>query len=179
MEFDYEGIALLEEYGDLDRLVLHEIGHVLGFGTLWSDFDLLRLPTGETSGELDTHFTGPLAIEAFDRAASRSHAGNKVPVENYDDAHWRESVLQGELMTTEYNPDTRNPLSAITVQSLADMGYVVDPGWAEPYRLPLRAAPDAAEPPREADYIDFREDILKGPLIVVDRHGRVVRVIPR
>ncbi len=169
-------MAQIEEAGDLDRLVLHEIGHVLGFGTLWSQFDLLRQPTGDTSSEVDTHFAGPLAIEAFDRAGGRGYIGEKVPVDNNLPVHWRESVLDTELMTPGYNPDGSNPLSAITLQSLADMGYTVDSSQAEAFQLPAQLNAAMTEPTRNIDYGD---DILNLPLVVVDPDGRVVRIIRR
>ena len=169
----------MEDEGVLDRVVLHEIGHVLGFGTLWSQFDFLRQPTGDPSGEVDTHFAGPLAIEAFDRAGGRGYMGEKVPVDNNLPVHWREAVLETELMTPGYNPDSSNPLSAITLQSLADMGYTVDLSQAEPYQLPAQLAATMTESPRKTDDIDYGDDILNESLFVVDRDGRVVRIISR
>ena len=69
-----------------------------------------------------------------------------------------------------------DPLSAVTIQSLADPGYTVDASLAEPYRLPGTAvAPGGPEPgPR----IEYGDDILRGPIIVVDRNGHIMRVIP-
>ena len=51
------------------------------------------------------------------------------------DGHWRESVLEGELMTSRLEFSS-NPLSAITIQSMADMGYTVDATQAVAYTLP-------------------------------------------
>jgi len=47
MEFDEEDMQIIEDEGLLDEVVLHEMGHVLGFGTLWGPdgFDLLRNPS--------------------------------------------------------------------------------------------------------------------------------------
>ena len=125
-------------------LILHEMGHVLGIGTMRGLTidglvinDLLRNPcVGIGNAGSDTHFVRPLAIAAFDAAGGTSHTGGeKVPVENNGmvgsaDAHWRESVLGNELMTSGLNPGS-NPLSAITIQSLADVGYRVDVGPAD------------------------------------------------
>jgi hypothetical protein len=51
------------------------------------------------------------------------------------DAHWRESTFQSELMTGYVNRGGM-PLSAITVGSLADLGYVVNPFAADPFTVP-------------------------------------------
>ena len=180
MGFDVDDLERLEEEGDMEEVILHEMGHVLGIGTGWRAFGLLGNPSLPDNSGADTHFPGPLAIEAFDEAGGTTYTGGKkVPVENRagpgsGDSHWRESVLDHELMTPYQNGGVPDPLSAITIQSLADMGYVVDVSLAEPYRLPGAAAA-VADPARKIEYGD---DILRTPIIVVDRNGRIVRVIP-
>ena len=181
MQFDVDDLERLEENGDMEEVILHEIGHVLGIGTAWRRFDLLANPSLPDNQGADTHFPGPLAIEAFDAAGGTEYTGGaKVPVENRagrgsGDSHWRESVLDHELMTPYQNSGIPDPLSAITIQSLADLGYRVDVSLAEFYRLPGVAA-DADTPQNKIEYGD---DIMRGPIIVVDRSGRVVRVIER
>lgn len=181
MTFDVEDLQWLEEQGDMEEVILHEMGHVLGIGTGWRAFDLLQNPSVPDNQGADTHFPGPLTIEAFDEAGGTNYTdGEKVPVENRagpgsGDSHWRESVLDHELMTPFQNSGVPDPLSAITIQSLADMGYTVDVSLAEPFTLPGAIAADIADPARR---IPYGEDIMTGPIIVVDRDGRVVRVIP-
>ena len=80
-----------------------------------------------------------------------------------------------ELMTPYASIGTPDPLSAITIQSLADLGYTVDVGLAEPFTLPSAVAADK----EDLNFIDLGNDILKGPITVVGRDGRVVRVIVR
>ena len=180
MVFDVADLEWLEENGDMEEVILHEIGHVLGIGIVWRDHGLLVNPSLPDNFGADTHVKGPLAVEAFDSAGGIGYTdGAKVPVENRagpgsGDAHWRESVLDNELMTPYQNGGISDPLSAITIQALADLGYVVDVSLAEYYRLPGQAA-DYADP---ASRIDYGDDIMRGPIIVVDRNGRVVRVIP-
>ncbi len=179
MEFDVADLERLERRGTLEDVVLHEMGHVLGIGTIWSRLGLLRDPASETEAP-DTHFTGPLAIEAFDEAGGTGYRGAKVPVENMGgpgsrNGHWREKVLRTELMTPSVRIGGSSPLSAITIQSLADLGYSVDTTLADPYRLPdADAAPDI-DPGR---LIPYGDDIWRGPVVIVDRDGRIVRVIP-
>ena len=120
---DTELVAWGREY--VAGVTLHEIGHALGFGPLWHNSGFLQ-----DSGGVDPHFNGPLAIEAFDAAGGTNYtAGAKVPVAA-DGGHWR---FGGELM------GAGSALSAITVQSLADLGYVVDVSQADPFQLPSSA----------------------------------------
>ncbi len=179
MEFDVADLDGLERLGKLEETVAHEMGHVLGIGTLWDGLGLLRNPAWDTEPP-DTHFTGPLAIEAFDEAGGRGYRGAKVPVENTggpgtENAHWREAALMLELMTGYMNIGGSEPLSAITIQSLADIGYEVDVTLAEPYRLPSADAARAIDPDRLLPYGD---DIWRGPIVIMDPDGRIVRVIP-
>ena len=111
-------------------ITLHEIGHVLGFGTVWEKFGF-RQDLSFSDRGADTHFNGPRAIAAFDDAGGRDYRGKKVPVQQRDGAHWRLGVLTGEVMTAV--GDGEAALSAITVQSLADLGYGVDVTRADPY----------------------------------------------
>ena len=141
-------------------ITLHEIGHVLGIGTT-SGFHQ------DSSG--DPHFSGPLAIAAFDDAGGQNYTGAKVPVEP-DGAHWRYPVLSGELMGGGRD---RN-LSAITIQALADLGYVVDVSQADPYTLPDAAATKVAASPQ-----DWRCGFGQNqePIYMVDQQGRVIRIL--
>ncbi|MFV2007144.1 MAG: CARDB domain-containing protein, partial [Longimicrobiales bacterium] len=184
MQFDIIDLDRLETAGQLIPTILHEMGHVLGIGTIWGRSGLLRNPSvpadGGTPGA-DTHFTGPLAITAFDDAGGTGYTGGeKVPVENSGeegsaDGHWRESLFGNELMSPVLNSGV-NPLSAISIQSLADVGYRVDLGPADPYSRVFTAAAPALE---LEPVIDLRADIRRGPIFEVDDKGRIVRIINR
>ena len=127
-------------------VVLHEMGHALGFGTWpWINLDLLKDPSLSPFGtpitpSPDTYFSGAKAIAAFNTAGGSSYTGNKVPVENSGrsgvsrDSHWRQSVMQSELMTPGSSDPA--PLSAITIQAMAHLGYTVDVTQADTYTLP-------------------------------------------
>ncbi len=158
-------------------LAMHEIGHVLGIGsTPWYNNGFVQ----ESSG--DVHFNGPLAIAAFNDAGGRNYTGKKVPLEE-DWSHWRASVLKGELM----EPTGGRPLSAITIQSLADIGYSVDVTQADPYTLPRAAAkvvaagstPDDRLPGRLAPQWTCGTGQQREPIHVVDPQGRIVRTLHR
>ena len=174
MEFDVADLEILQLDGELKPVILHEMGHVLEIGTLWEHFALLRNPSSENE-VLDTHFAGRLAIEAFDSADGVGYTGGgKIPVENREarNAHWRAPVFGNELMVRGLGETT--PLRAITIQSLADLGYKVDASQADAYRLPAAAALASML----ENSIDLGNDVLRVPIVVVDRNGLIVRVIP-
>ncbi len=164
IEFDQADVARLEEEGQLDRVILHEMGHVLGIGSLWVERDLVVEILS-----VDPRYVGPQGITQFEELGGSS----SVPVENRGGAgtrvdHWRESVFQSELMTGSLNPTVANPLSILTLGSLADLGYQVDLTQAEAYSLPTPAAVST-------QLIELREDPLKTPMTIVNSRGRMVR----
>ena len=128
------------------RVILHEIGHAVGFsGWMFERFSLLHNPSEDHPAHLpapDSYFSGIKAVTVFNWAGGNRYRGNKVPLENNPDysrdSHWRESVMDGEIMTSVL--DVVAPMSAITIQAMADMGYTVDASEAESYNVPLVAA---------------------------------------
>lgn len=102
MRLDTDDLDALEAQGLLGDVILHEMGHVLGFGSLWQTKSLLADPS--LDGGADPHFTGPKAFLAFDGVGGTTYSGGeKVPVENTGgggaaDAHWREVTFTNELM---------------------------------------------------------------------------------
>lgn len=180
MRFDTADLATLEGNGLLDEVILHEMAHVLGVGTLWPTLGLLADPAA--SGGTDPYFTGADAIAAFDDVGGSGYAGPKVPVEagggpGTRDGHWRESIFDKELMTGWIDAGT-NPLSLVTVESLDDLGYDVDPGAADSYGLP--ASPSVIPGPGAAPAaIKLEGDIEARPIEVVDSTGRRIGLILR
>ena len=178
--FDRTDIDRLEQTGSLVEVAVHEMAHILGFGLLWPRRGLLRNPS-EVDPDADTHFAGARAVDAFDDAGGSRYSGAKVPVENGgDDAHWRESVLDDEMMTPSLVLGRANPVSAITLQSFADMGYEIDASEAQPYRLPstARVVDIAADAEKQGVAIlEYGNDVEHGPIMVVDANGKIVKVI--
>ena len=181
MQFDTDDMELLETEGSLQAVILHEMGHVLGFGTLWGPqaADLLVDPADpDTPAEEDPHFTGPLALAAFDAAGGTVYTGEKVPVMDVGGAgtinsHWRDAVFDPEIMTG-FLSDGFNPLSAVSIQSLADLGYTVDVSQADPFTL--ASAIRIAGQRRGRQLIN---DVISDPIRRIDASGRVVGVIRR
>ncbi len=134
MSFDTADLAQMEAEGSLVRVIMHEMGHVIGIGTIWPRLGLLQ-----GAGTINPTFTGPRAMQEF-AALTGSATPVPVPVANTGgvgtrDAHWREAVLGNELMTGFLNAGV-NPISKVTVGSLQDLGYQVNFAAADPYTLP-------------------------------------------
>lgn len=142
MEFDAADVAAMLADGTLADVVAHELGHVLGFGTLWdmswATGGVRRLLDGR--GGADPRFNGVRAVAEHSRYGG---TGN-VPVESGGgagtrDSHWRELTFDNELMTGFIDRAT-NPLSRLSIASMADLGYRVDLSQADPYTPPGGAA---------------------------------------
>lgn len=176
MRFDTDDLDGLESSGQLEAVILHEMGHVLGLGTLWGGF--LQNPSLPNSPGVDTHFDGATAIKAFDLAGGTDYGGGaKVPVENEQggqgtrDAHWRESVFDTELMTG-FLDSGANQLSIVTVGSFGDIGYLFSFAGTDEYATPAPMAAAVA-----GGHIELVDDLWFGPLWVVDAVGRVTRSV--
>jgi len=178
MRFDAADVAALETSGQLNLVFLHEMGHVLGIGSMWTNLNLLQNAVTSGGPVLDTYFSGANGIAGFDAIGGTTYTGGqKVPVENTGgqgtfNSHWRESVLKNELMTGFLNAGS-NPLSVVTVRSLQDLGYAVNPAGADAFFLTLSLrAPGSTEPVgRKLD-----NDSWTGPRYTLDRQGRRTRL---
>ena len=130
MEFDTADLDALDASGRLDEVILHEMGHVLGIGPSW-------LLTGRIADLLvDPAYTGRAGVAAYQELGGDRF----VPVENDGQlgtviGHWREATFGDELMTG-FLTGPSQPLSRVTIASLADNGYGVDLGAADLYSLP-------------------------------------------
>jgi hypothetical protein len=160
LKLDAADLRQMESYGTIDDVVLHEIGHVLGIGTLWPDKNLIQ-----GRGTDDPGFLGANAISAY-----RTMGGQlaTVPVENTGgegtrDGHWRESVFTHELMTG-WVSSSSNPLSALTIGSLIDLGYGADTNAASGYTMTARS--------NSAVMYELGDEVMKRPKYKVDRTGK-------
>jgi hypothetical protein len=168
MRFDVADLNNVESNGLLQTVILHEMQHVLGFGTIWTSRGLL---SGQ--GGADPFFTGPFAIAAFNAIGGSNYPDPKVPVENTGgpgtrDGHWRETIFGSELMTGFVNAGF-NPLSVVTVESFHDLGYQVNTGTADNFSV----GPFPAPPAVPGVQLQLVNDLWTGPLFEVDRAGRV------
>jgi hypothetical protein len=178
LELNGPSAQTLANEGLLDVVFEHEIGHILGVGTIWDLDGLLQDSLTSTPW-----FSGPQAQAAF-RAAQPNFIGNVVPVEGTGQvgtilAHWRESAMTNELMTGLIDP-LPDPLSKITIASLADLGYTVNTAVADPWPTPtgsvqatmgniaLRLVPPSG---RAVPQLQLRR-----PRFAVTRQGQLIRL---
>lgn len=143
MEFDSSDVDWMIAAGTFDGVVLHEMAHVLGFGTLWeynndlnnTQYDLYVAGSGQ--------YTGPNALREWQTEFSQPAAAF-VPVElgggdGTANGHWDE--VDGGLELTGIlgagGLDLRSELmtgwasdmffvSRTTLGAMDDLGYVVD-----------------------------------------------------
>ncbi len=168
MSFDKADLDAMQADGTLGDVITHEMGHVLGIGTVWMRKGLLK---GE--GTSNPTFRGAAAMKEYGRLKGSSAGPTPVPVENRGgggtrDSHWRETVFQKELMTGFVDAKP-NPLSRLTIASLQDMGYKVDMAKAEKYALPnLRAAAEAGTLTTHAAPIDHGIMLPSLPIVLPD-----------
>jgi hypothetical protein len=107
MQFDIADAATFA--ADFDAIILHEMLHSVGFGSVWSYFP------GLVAGGL---FTGTNAVNEY---------SGFIPVEQDGGsgtagAHWDEETFGGELMTGYIGPSDMY-VADMTIASLADLGY--------------------------------------------------------
>jgi hypothetical protein len=134
MSFDTADLAKMETAGTLNDVITHEMGHVIGIGTVWDRKDLLR-----RAGTSNPTFIGTGAMREY-KVLRGDGRRRRVPVENIGgpgtaNSHWRETVFRNELMSG-FIAAPGNPLSRMTAASLGDLGYKVDVDAGEPYVLP-------------------------------------------
>jgi hypothetical protein len=192
MAFDSADVAGMIANGSLNSVILHEMGHVLGFGTLWgaAQFNCLANPSA-TGSVQDTYFGCPKALAEFDSIGGTSYTGgNKIPVENCGgptfvppncgagsyNSHWREAVFVNELMSPVIN-NGANPLSVLTIAAMEDEGYTVNYAAADAYSRVFTAPPALRAAAAATEMMSLGDDILHIPIHVIDRAGRVLRVI--
>ncbi len=133
MEFDTADLAAMETDGSLFNVILHEMGHVIGIGTLWKYHEFL-----EGEGTENPLFVGPKAMSEY--GALLGGGPTKVPAANTGgagtaDSHWRETTFGNELMTG-YADRGLLPLSRLTAAMLEDMDYEVNYDAVDPYIIP-------------------------------------------
>ncbi len=162
MFFDVDDLDFLEQFDLFEEVIVHEMGHVLGIGTLWNTvpfgFDRTLL-----EGSLDNpYFSGDKANVFWNAEGGTG----LLPIEADGGpgtafGHWDEGALNNELMTGFLNLG-ENPLSRITAGSLRDLGYR-SASVGEQYDLPRGTPgvdPNEAAAQGEGINIAARETLL-------------------
>ncbi len=151
MRFDTADLDGLATSGSLDETIIHEMGHVLGIGTLWERKGLIKL--ANPSRDPSTCDTAPKYVGAKGKLEWQAigRTGEIALEEQYGtgtcEGHWDEQIFAKELMTGFLNSGT-NPLSRLSIASLEDLGYIVNYAPADMYAVltaPIRLEPQAIQ----------------------------------
>lgn len=137
MNFDSADIANLASDGTLEDVILHEMGHVMGFGTLWQANNVYTNNSGEYTGAGATAFwqsefgqVGTPDVELGGGAGTANGHWNEVDngsgFTGITDPFGRD--MRYELMTGWLNSDTQGTpfISNMTLASFADIGFTVN-----------------------------------------------------
>ncbi len=179
MLFDTADVAGLLNNGSFGDVVLHEMGHSLGYGTIWG----LRGVVNTTTPS-NPFFTGTFATNAYlnSNGGTASVGGRTaVPLEDGGgagtaNAHWEETIFQSEVMTG-FITGTVRPLSLTTVQSMADLGYTVNTGAADPFNINTQPTLRIGQP--DTLHYDLKNDVLQIPMFYLDHSGKKTPVSQR
>lgn len=168
----------------LDDLIQHEVGHVLGIGSIWGRGAFLALVPADSASP-DPLFLGPYAIAAFAKlGGAERFTGLRVPLQRTVLGHWREDSFRGEIMAPALT-SAPQPLSAVTVAALRDFGWDVEPEAYEEYRLPevvlslsasVRSGAPGAVSPRivAVPGVSLDGDVLLPRMMLIPGRGRVM-----
>lgn len=198
MEFDirdFEEGGFFEDMQQYEDVIVHEMGHVIGIGTLWQltgntdgiQSDPPTVPAGLPNPDYDPRFTGAGAIEEYRKLLEMAEYDleDSVPIANTGgpgnfNGHWREITFDNELMTP-FAGGTEL-LSRMTAASLADLGYTtnrnsgaVDQDYVlPPPRVPAKffqTAPNDIEYQEGSDFLsasDGAKATAAGAVVNVD-----------
>jgi hypothetical protein len=185
MVFDEDDMDMLATEGLAEATITHEMGHVLGIGTLWNLKHLTVGTCEDSEPSNKPYFTGESAREAFRSVLGIGvvWADSMVPLEGEGDCfngtrdgHPSEAIFKNELMTGYIDP-VSNPLSSVTASMLRDLGMMVNDLATDAYTLPYGMA--AAMRAGASRGTKLNEMKVDAPIHVLDRRGRTTRVIAR
>ena len=132
-----EAIAVLTSTVDyFKNVMIHEFGHVLGLGIYWGAKPGKELVDKTTAVYRANTYAGWVYGEL-----KGTYTQTAIPVTTgvgagSDYIHWREDVFQSELMTHTGTQGQIQPVSQLTIAALRDLGWSVNYGAADPYKLP-------------------------------------------
>ena len=177
MQFDADDIDGLVAKGTLQDVIQHEMLHVVGIGTLWTLKGLLA-----GAHTVDSRFTGALGVGACLGLGGATVCSNSVPVENTGgagtaDSHWRETTFGNELMTGFVG--SINLLSSMSIQSLADVGYQVNPAASDAYGIPGLSVIQGSMQQTRANILGDLSpqwETVMGPKMMMSKTGKITPV---
>ena len=112
--------------GDIELVIIHEMGHVLGIGTFWNERCGKKCSKGVSS------YTCEKASEEY------KALGYEDSLEIQADVcgHWSESNFgfsRDEIMTPYFDEGKYQPISRITAAALFDLGYEINFNATDPW----------------------------------------------
>jgi hypothetical protein len=125
---DRTDMNIMEQQNQLYKFSIHAIGRALGLGTsaAWQQWLVQDTMTNVI------YFAGPSATAAYNSIFAPNGFG--VLVNQANPTYWNEGEFGDEMLTQgNYGPMDLAPISIVTVGSLADMGYAVNPMMADDY----------------------------------------------
>jgi hypothetical protein len=146
--------------------ILHEMGHVLGIGTLWGTLGITTANTTDTSCDANPRYTGTNGLAEW---TTYGGAGN-IPLETTGgtgtcEGHWKESNFDTELMTGY--ADSTVKLSRMTIGALKDIGYSVNYAFADAFSpVSLSLAPIFAQQQHDHDDQHIGEVLFTNPTVL-------------
>lgn len=157
---------------ELFETILHEMGHVLGIGTLWSDFGLVSYGRGNCPSA--PSYTGDGASQVWNTLGG----SGSVPVEESGGSgtacgHWDEDTFNTELMTGFSEGSATEPLSLLTIGSLRDLGYTVNASAVNAYALPS-CSPSCNSIATSPD--EQINEVLLYPVGTTDENGQIIEL---
>ena len=171
MAFDASDLGLFLQGAAFEEVVTHEIIHVLGFGTLWTDHALIRDTTTQ-----DPRYTGLQGHHGCLAAGWPLPCTVDIPIEAGGGrgtalSHWRETVFGSELLTGYYST-SGNALTVMTIGSLEDLGFVVNRAAADE---PILGGVSLRGPAALRAGASQSWDESLGPVAAITPDGRVQR----
>ena len=137
VKLDSEDVLAAANTGQTAVFLSHQLGHALGIGAAaWQT----RV---QGAGTATASYGGTTGIEAVRGFKTAGGTGLRVPVDQ-GGAHWSTTGVGNELMSSLRNDGKAAPLSAITIGSLQDLGYTVDLGKAEAFKVAAGVGAGAA-----------------------------------
>ena len=134
--------------------VAHEIGHVVGIGSMWDGLLINR-------GSPGVAYIGENGVEEYGRLFDQNFSS--VPVQPQVEGHWDANALFAELMNPfsiggdDLPPDSDpvSALSRLTIAAMEDFGYKVNYGRSEAYG-PFNIGPLPEDLVPEVGFVPFQ-----------------------